>query len=71
MVPLLLGDEWRAYHVARQLLARGIFTSAVVFPAVSPGQARLRLCATAAHRPEHYQQFFTALADCTAAVDAG
>jgi len=50
IVPLLLGDEWRAYRWAqRLLLEHGIFVSAVTFPAVSPGQARLRLCATAKH----------------------
>jgi 8-amino-7-oxononanoate synthase len=64
VVPLLLGDEWRAYHWARRLLERGIFVSAVVFPAVSPGQARLRLCATAAHEPAHFQRLFDALAEC-------
>jgi 8-amino-7-oxononanoate synthase len=64
VVPLLLGDEWRAYHWARRLLERGIFVSAVVFPAVSPGQARLRLCATAAHEPVHFQRLFDALAEC-------
>jgi 8-amino-7-oxononanoate synthase len=67
VVPALLGDEWRAYTWARRLLAAGIFVSAVVFPAVSPGQARLRLCATAAHRPEHFERLFAALADCLAA----
>jgi 8-amino-7-oxononanoate synthase len=64
IVPVLLGDEWRAYHWARQLLAAGVFVSAVVYPAVSPGQARLRLCATAAHRPEHFTRLFEALAAC-------
>jgi 7-keto-8-aminopelargonate synthetase-like enzyme len=69
VVPLLLGDEWRAYHVAKQMLDRGIFVSAVVYPAVSPGQARLRLCATAAHREEHFERLFTALAECDAAME--
>jgi 8-amino-7-oxononanoate synthase len=69
VVPLLLGDEWRAYRVARQMLDRGIFVSAVVYPAVSPGQARLRLCATAAHRDEHFQRLFAALADCESALE--
>lgn len=64
VIPVLLGDEWRAYHWARQLLERGIFVSAVTFPAVSPGLARLRLCATAAHRPEHFQRLFDGLAAC-------
>jgi 8-amino-7-oxononanoate synthase len=66
VVPLILGDEWRAYRWARWLLERGIFVSAVVFPAVSPGQARLRLCATAAHRPDHFERLFDALEECRA-----
>jgi 8-amino-7-oxononanoate synthase len=64
IVPLILGDEWRAYRWARQLIDEGIFVSAVTYPAVSPGQARLRLCATAAHRPEHFEKLFDALAEC-------
>ena len=67
VVPLLLGDEWRAYKWARQVLERRIFVSAVVFPAVAPGQARLRLCATAGHRPEHFDQLFEALGECRSA----
>ncbi len=64
VVPLILGDEWRAYRWARWMLAMGVFVSAVVYPAVSPGQARLRLCATAAHRPEHFERLFDALEEC-------
>lgn len=65
VVPLMLGDEWRAYRWAQTLLVdHGIFTSAVTFPAVSPGQARLRLCATAAHRPEHFELLFKGLEAC-------
>ncbi|HEX7119060.1 MAG TPA: pyridoxal phosphate-dependent aminotransferase family protein [Longimicrobiales bacterium] len=68
VVPLLLGDEWRAYRWAQKLLLEhGIFTSAVTFPAVSPGQARLRLCATAKHRPEHFERLFEGLRACQAA----
>ena len=65
VVPLLLGDEWRAYRWAqRLLLEHGIFVSAVTFPAVSPGQARLRLCATAKHEPEHFERLFEGLRAC-------
>jgi 7-keto-8-aminopelargonate synthetase-like enzyme len=66
VVPLLLGDEWRAYSWARGMLDMGVFVSAVVYPAVSPGQARLRLCATAAHRPEHFERLFEGLEACRA-----
>lgn len=65
IVPVLLGDEWRAYHWARHLLLEhAIQASAVTFPAVSPGQARLRLCATAAHQPEHFERLFAGLREC-------
>lgn len=61
VVPLILGDEWRAFRIARDLLSNGIFTSAVIHPAVALGQARLRLCATAAHKPPHFDRLFDAL----------
>lgn len=64
VVPLLLGDDWRAYRWSKRLLDQGIFASAVTFPAVSPGLSRLRLCATAAHKPEHFQKLFAALEAC-------
>jgi 8-amino-7-oxononanoate synthase len=63
VVPLLLGDEWRAYRWDRGMLEQGVFVSAVVYPAVAPAMARLRLCATAAHRPEHFDRLFTAIDD--------
>ncbi len=69
VVPLLLGDEWTAYRWARMMLERGVFVSAVVYPAVSPGQARLRLCATAGHRPEHFARLFDALEYCRSMTD--
>ncbi|MGH7481029.1 MAG: aminotransferase class I/II-fold pyridoxal phosphate-dependent enzyme [Longimicrobiales bacterium] len=64
VVPVLLGDEWRAYRWARRMLEHGIFVSAVTAPAVSAGQARLRLCATAEHRPEHFDRLFAAMRVC-------
>ncbi|MGQ0814547.1 MAG: aminotransferase class I/II-fold pyridoxal phosphate-dependent enzyme [Gemmatimonadota bacterium] len=67
VIPVLLGDEWRAYKWARMLLERGLFVSAVVYPAVSPGMARLRLCATAAHREEHFAALFEGLEACLTA----
>jgi 8-amino-7-oxononanoate synthase len=70
VVPLFLGDELRALRWASELLLdHAIFTSAVTFPAVSPGQARLRLCATAAHRPEHFERLFEGLRACKEAEE--
>lgn len=72
IIPLILGDEWRAYRWAQSLLLdHGIYTSAVTFPAVSPGQARLRLCATAAHKPEQFERLFEGLEACSKAEERG
>lgn len=61
VVPLLLGEEWRAYHWARRMLEDGLLVSAVVYPAVARGMARLRLCATAAHQPAHFDRLFDSI----------
>ncbi|HSM36790.1 MAG TPA: pyridoxal phosphate-dependent aminotransferase family protein [Longimicrobiales bacterium] len=65
VIPVMLGQDRRAFLWSKWLLEDfGVFTSAVVFPAVSPGQARLRICATAAHGPEHFERLFEGLAAC-------
>ncbi|MGE5179679.1 MAG: aminotransferase class I/II-fold pyridoxal phosphate-dependent enzyme [Bacteroidota bacterium] len=52
LVPVIAGADVDAYRLARRLLDEGVFTTAIVPPAVPSGGARLRLCATAAHTPE-------------------
>lgn len=52
IIPVVLGKEETAYRLCRELLREGVVTTAVVYPAVPKGSARLRLCATAAHRQE-------------------
>jgi 8-amino-7-oxononanoate synthase len=64
IVPLLLGDEVRAFWWARRLLDQGVAVSAVAHPAVPRGSARLRLCATGAHRPRHFARLFDAVRTC-------
>ena len=44
-----MGPDQEAYQIAKHLFDHGILVSAVVFPAVPPRSARLRLCITAAH----------------------
>lgn len=48
VIPVIAGADESAYRLARHLFDHGVLASAVVFPAVPPGSARLRLCATAA-----------------------
>jgi glycine C-acetyltransferase len=64
IVPVLLGDDLTAWRVARRLLDRGIWATAVVAPAVPRGAARLRLCATAGHSAADIAEVLRAFADC-------
>jgi 7-keto-8-aminopelargonate synthetase-like enzyme len=49
---IMLGDERAAISAARQLLDRGLYTSAIFFPTVAQGRAGLRVCPTASHLVE-------------------
>lgn len=53
VVPVMLKDETKTALFARKLRDFGIIAAPVIFPAVSEGLARLRLCVTAAHTTEH------------------
>jgi glycine C-acetyltransferase len=49
VIPVILKDEATTALFARKLRNLGIIAVPVMFPAVANGQARLRLCVTAAH----------------------
>jgi 7-keto-8-aminopelargonate synthetase-like enzyme len=49
---IMLGNERAAILAARQLLDRGLYTSAIFFPTVAEGRAGLRVCPTASHLVE-------------------
>lgn len=66
VVPLELGPIERAWRWARTLLDHDVAVSAVFYPAVPKGRARLRLCATGAHRDEHFLRLEAGLRHCLA-----
>lgn len=49
IVPIVCGSDERAYAMARECQARGVFAVPVVSPAVPDGLARVRATVTAAH----------------------
>ncbi|WP_446742206.1 aminotransferase class I/II-fold pyridoxal phosphate-dependent enzyme [Silvibacterium acidisoli] len=55
VIPVMLHDDAKTALFARRLRDYGILVSPVLFPAVAQGAARLRLCVTAAHAPEHLE----------------
>jgi len=60
IIPVIFGDEQRTWTAARSLLDAGIWATAIIFPAVPRGQARLRLCATASYTPADIAQILCA-----------
>jgi glycine C-acetyltransferase len=48
----MIGSEDRLRNVSRDLFINGIWAEALIYPAVEPGQARIRFRASAAHTRE-------------------
>lgn len=63
LVPVILGDDVRAYCMARELWRRGILACAITYPAVPVGGSRLRLCVTAGHLPDDIEAILHAFHD--------
>ncbi len=49
IIPIIIGDEPRTKTMAKEMAEAGIFCSAVVFPAVSKTQSRLRISLMSSH----------------------
>jgi 8-amino-7-oxononanoate synthase len=52
IVPIVVGDERKMVGFWKELLANGIYTNAVIMPAVPRGQAILRTSCMATHTKE-------------------
>jgi glycine C-acetyltransferase len=61
IIPILIGDHVKAYALSKSLLREGIFITAVGYPVIPLGQARLRAQVSAAHTREDL--------DCVATIE--
>lgn len=50
--PILCGDDWQAFHMAKQCWDRGVYVQPIPHPVVPKGKARLRAAVSASHRRE-------------------
>ena len=66
ILPVLIGDDGDAAKLSNALRREGVFVPPAVYPAVPRGEARLRFCVTAAHRPEQIVEALDKLAACAA-----
>jgi len=76
IIPITVGDEAAALHLAAELRKMGHFAPAIRPPTVPPNQCRLRLTTTLAHRPSDRRRLLMAMGKLrasmtTSAVDHG
>ena len=53
IVPVTVGDDWRAVLLWKGLWEAGVYANVALYPAVPPGGALLRTSVMATHRREH------------------
>ena len=53
VVPVVVGDDWRAVMLWKALFEAGVYTNVAIHPAVPPGGALLRTSLMATHEREH------------------
>jgi 8-amino-7-oxononanoate synthase len=53
VVPVMVGDDWRAVLLWKALFDAGVYTNVAIHPAVPPGGALLRTSLMATHEREH------------------
>lgn len=63
IVPIVVGDERKMVGFWKELLAKGVYTNAVILPAVPRGQAILRTSCMATHTPEQLNRAVELMAD--------
>ncbi|MFD4669624.1 aminotransferase class I/II-fold pyridoxal phosphate-dependent enzyme [Lentzea sp. NPDC058450] len=64
VVPVVVGDELETRALSERMIAQGVFTTALTYPVVPRGQARLRLQVSAAHSESTIDHVLDALASC-------
>jgi len=62
VIPVLAGDDQRAFIMAKRLQEEGVFVNPIVSPAVPPGGALLRTSYMATHTREHLERALEAFA---------
>ncbi len=63
IVPIVIGDEVKMVTFWKDLLANGVYTNAVIFPAVPRGAGILRTSAMATHSPEQIDRAVSVMAE--------
>lgn len=68
IIPVLVGDEMKAFRLNRKLYEKGIFAGCARWPAVPKGNARIRLSLMATHTFEHLDYLLDTLAELSKSI---
>jgi 8-amino-7-oxononanoate synthase len=63
IVPIVVGDEVRMVRLWRDLIANGVYTNAVIYPAVPPGMGILRTSCMATHEESQIKEAVEIIAE--------
>lgn len=56
IIPIIIGDEKKAMDVSNELMNKGYFISAIRYPTVAKGQARLRVAIMSSHTEDELKK---------------
>ena len=64
VIPVMIGDDEKAFILWKMLREAGIFTNPIIYPAVPPGQALIRTSYSATHSDEELDIVLAAFEQC-------
>jgi 8-amino-7-oxononanoate synthase len=65
VVPVMVGEDWRAVLLWKALFDAGVYTNVAIHPAVPPGGALLRTSLMATHEQDHLDRALEIFAEVT------
>ena len=69
IVPVLVGDDWKAVMLWKALYDAGVYVNVAIYPAVQRGRALLRTSVMATHEREHLDRALDAFESVKSAVE--
>jgi 8-amino-7-oxononanoate synthase len=69
IVPVLVGDDWKAVMLWKALYDAGVYVNVAIHPAVQRGRALLRTSVMATHEPEHLNRALGIFEEAKGAVE--
>jgi 8-amino-7-oxononanoate synthase len=70
IVPVLVGDDWKAVFLWKALYDAGVYVNVAIYPAVQRGGALLRTSVMATHEREHLDRALDAFESVKGEVEA-